>query len=362
MDILTLGISKNYTDKKTQEYENITNGLRYWRSKLADAANGLGIAKINVICDSIGEGYGSDATPANWINTSYVGMVRNKLASKYGDVGRGIIPSYFPKDAEFMVKSGFAKTSGFGFANFGVQTNVIGSTLTFSFNGTGLNIFYVDGSGAGDFTYQIDGGSTVNVNTVDPLTWAKKLTITGLSDGEHTCIITQNQSGTTTYILGFAEIKGTYGVQVNMVGKESANSNDTSLSSDRALLAEFSLIVPDLTIIECIANDYGAQTDLETYRANIQKIITNAKAGGGDVLITSVGMENIAKTIAQTSYLQVLKELASTNNLAFLDLFSRWGDAATAETLGLINSDHIHLGIKGSRDVATAILKVIDEY
>lgn len=354
-------VDTNNIDMTNQQPD--TSLLRKWRAKRAKALASNYKAQINIAGDSISEGAYSGSGSSDWITKGYVGRIRSALASKYGDCGTGIIPAAFPNGSPYLVSSGFSLvpggTPGCGFGNYYYQSNVLGSTLTYTFNGTGVEIYYVQGTAVGNFNYSVDGGSAVGVTArVNPTNYAQKVQITGLTDGTHTIVITQNFSGSNVQITGACPIKGSNGIQVNLVGKYGTTVD--AMSRDNCLSAEFGLIPPDLTIIALTANDFGNQTDLPTYQANLQKIIGKAKLSG-DVLITTIGVRNEVKTISQTEYINICKSLAQSNNCAYIDIYSRWNGASGAVESGYFY-DTVHPNDIGHQDIATAILKVIDEY
>jgi len=362
MDILAKAALSQVTDI-TQDYFNLNNGLRKWRTARARAAVTNYKAQIHVVGDSISEGAYSSAVATDWITLGYVGLVRTTLSAKYGDCGSGIIPVTFPNGNPYIVATGFilaaGNSSGLGFGNWYYTSPTAGNTLTYTFSGTGVEIYYVQGSGVGSFTYAIDGGGAVAVTArTVPTNYGKVLIITGLADGSHTIVITQADNGYSVDILGMCPIKGIKGIQVNLVGKYGIVSD--APARDYALIATFDTKPPDLTIIALTANDFASQIDPNIYITNMQKIITKAK-NSGDVLITTIGVRADAGVIPQTAYFIVCKNLAKINNCAYLDINSRWGGYAGGVASGFYY-DTVHPNNIGHRDIATAILKIIDEY
>src|SRR6185312_13020023 len=85
-------------------------------------------------------------------------------------------------------------------------------TCTPPYSVTGFDIVYVDVS-TGSWTYQVDSGSVITVNTTGSGTAAgstvKKVSITGLSSGSHTLKINCTSTSTTCNILGITAYAST---------------------------------------------------------------------------------------------------------------------------------------------------------
>lgn len=356
-------------------------GLRRWRAALAKVKSGVNqIANVSVLGDSITEGgaAGNGATADyvggnNYLNKGYVGKVRSALAAKYGDVGTGFIPIFYPKYGGFWTFSAGWQdeiTATFGPTGLNKRSGTNGDVATFSFSGTGISIVLASGTGAGTFTASVDGGAATPFDsyTAGAAIGAKEFKITGLADGTHTLTLTSTVTGgKQLWLLGAYPIKGTSGVRVNMLGRWGTKVNNSigPSATKYPLFSEIDFWSPALTIVAFTANDFSGQTDLISYRNDLQTIITRAKQFG-DCLLVSTGLRNdvVTPTNAQSEYNKVLLNLAFENNIAFVDVINRWsGDANYAQnTLSFISSDNVHPGDYGHQDIATAILRVIDEY
>ena len=113
-----------------------------------------------------------------------------------------------------------------------------------------------------------------------------------------------------------------------------------------------------------MSNDFAASIPVSTYSARLQAIITRALTYG-DVLLVSLGHRDSTSTYPHKDYADAMKNLADTNQVAYLDIFNRWGGTVgatsgiTARNLGLM--DNVHPIDAGAQDIATAILNAIDE-
>lgn len=352
---------------------NGETGLSRWRSALAQVANGDIIANLNVIGSSsvVGVGSGGGGVAGNLAITqnslvkSFSGRLRSQLASKYGDVGRGFIPQHYDK---FWT---FAGTWA-ALANYGIigaqakKSSTVGSTATLSFSGTSLTLMLVTGTFGASFSVAIDGGTAQAFTTVGTASAAKAFAVaSGLADGAHTAVITVTAVTSASHgltIIGAYEGKAaTAGVRVNAIGV--TGSKTSAALGENFLYAEIDAWAPALTLICYSSNDFNSQTPLATFKEQTQTLITRAKQFG-DVVLMPAGLRGISQTIPLEAYVDVYKELAEENDVAFLDTFGRWhADFNFAKnTLQFIASDDIHMNDYGHQDIASAIFNALVNY
>ena len=153
-------------------------------------------------------------------------------------------------------------------------------------------------------------------------------------------------------LVGAYGTKGTKGIRVNNMGRSGAFSFDAQQSA-KVMDAEFTILKPTLTIIELGLNDAQTPVPIATYKTQMQNLITNALAQGDCLLLAPTMYSN------DYPYRDVQRQLAIENNCAFIDIGSRWG--GSMPTL-FKASDGFHPNEIGDFDMASAILRVIDEY
>lgn len=345
---------------------NLVDGLRNYRNKLSRLDLENKTLNIVFLGDSITEGTGSDAIPANWITTGFVGVFREYMKSKYGDVGRGVIPTYFPNSAPLISKTGTwgsgDSNATCGFTGYligtGTNTDTIGP---FTFYGTGIRIFFTKKTVRGKFNYSIDGGANITVDCIDASTieYLTYVDVTGLTDGTHTISINKAapaNDGIPVKFAGFMEIKGTKGVRVHMVGRYGTVVGQSTDHTNR-LISELDMLSPDLAVISFSANDYNTQVSLSTYKENLKKLIDQAKSVGSEVLLHINGLFNTTKTISQYEYTKINWDLAKENNVALLSVNDRWiNDAAYSQTVtkfigGTDGNDAVHPTAYGHKEM-----------
>ncbi|PAF31874.1 GDSL-type esterase/lipase family protein [Paenibacillus sp. 7516] len=349
---------------------NGVTGLMKLRSALAKAANGDQITNINVIGSSSVVGVGSGgggvagnlAITQNSLSKSFSGRLRSKLAAVFGDVGRGFVPTHYDK---FWTFTG----AWTGLANYGIigaqakKSITLGDSATFAFNGTSLTLVLVTGTYGAGFSVSIDGGEVKTFTSVGSASAAKEFVVaTGLSNGAHTATITITTVASASHgltIVGAYEGKAaTAGVRVNAIGV--TGSKTSAALGENFLFAEIDMWKPALTVISYSSNDYNSQTALSTFRTQTQTLIDRAKQFG-DVLLFPAGLRGTSLAIPLESYINVYKELAEANGIAFLNTHARWkSDFNFAKnSLQFIASDDIHLNDYGHQDLADALFNAL---
>jgi hypothetical protein len=311
--------------------------LTHWKDAITRLKAGETLlVNLNMVGTSLDEGYMS----SDMDKLSTTAHLRNVAHAKFGPTGFGMIPVFYPYQGtpKWTLSAGWTDYGDAGIAGVSKQTSTAGQTATISFNGTGFRVLVYGGTASGTFTISVDGGTAVSCNAQQAVkNPCIAFEIKDLADGAHTFTLT-TVSGNTRLIGGY-ELKGTKGIRVNMCGKASYTSLD--LGAVNAIGAEVTYWQPTLTIIECYANDYRNSVSLSSYQTAIQAIITEAKKYG-DVLIDTTGLRNETYTPAQTEYINILRSLAQSNNVALLDIAKALhDDPAYAVSKGLL-ADTVH--------------------
>ncbi len=352
-------VETDVTNTKKSINQTVINadiGLRKWRTAMADIRAGSNkIYNLNFIGNSFTEGY----LITDKVNNTFAGRVRTALATKYGDVGKGIVPAYIssiinsPQNWTTSEFSEFAMGI-FGICGHSLQTLVPGSTASVSVSGTEVHLMAMKGTWATAtcINCKVDGVDKGTFSLNNATTIMGDLTIaTGLTDGSHTLLITTLDTS-AVMIIGAYGTKGTKGIRVNNMGRSGAFSFDAQQST-RVLEAEFTILKPTLTIIELGLNDAQTPVPIATYETQMQNLIINALAQGDCLLLAPTMYSN------DYPYRDIQRQLAIDNKCAFIDIASRWG--GSMPTL-FKASDNAHPNEIGDCDIASAILSVIDEY
>lgn len=212
-----------------------------WQAKLAAAQAGSGLAKLGVRGDSISFGW----YVSNPVTKSFPGLLATSLQAQYGDGGSGfdgtlrsvvaqtafttstnVSTAWNTAGAMYTLTGTWTLGSGWGPASSYLVTGTAGATATRTFRGASLKI-YMQASGSSSYaswTYSIDGASAVTVNdTSSGGNVIGVTTVTGLSAGTHTIVITKLASGGLP--LNFHGIEGNNasGVRVDNFSKPGAS-------------------------------------------------------------------------------------------------------------------------------------------
>jgi lysophospholipase L1-like esterase len=286
---------------------------------------------------------------------------RTILNTKYDDVGMGFFPAYYPTDDSKWkyFGSGWIEDYGLGVMGNNRHSTVNGDYATFDFNGTGFVLMLHTMSATGNVDISIDGGTIQTINTTTTDSKPSLYTFNGLTSGNHTIKVTNK--GSHMFLLGGYEMKGNKGIRVNTLAK--SGGVIANASGGGALMAEFA-IQPTLTVIAFTANDYASQTPVLTYKSNLETLIIEAKKHG-DVLLISTGIRKPVtnETYAQVLYEQAMYELAIQYEVAYLDMYERWGTDFTKVDVDyqFIFDHDVHPNRKGHEDIKKAIMKILFE-
>lgn len=355
--------------KNHQAIYNGDTGLKNWKNALNRVKSGSNEKiEVCIVGDSISEGQmandpsNTGADWQNYYNYGFAGLLRTYYNTKFDDVGTGLIGRNFSFDTAtppIFTETGtwnHQTSQGYGVLQSGAYSTTPGSTLSFDFNGTGVSIYGIKNTSANmDFTVAIDGGSPQTFTEKDISANRYKYTnfnVTGLSAGDHNCVIT---SGPEFWFAGFREIKGTKGIIFNNFVHGGYDSSKATHARNLSFLSYFQ---PKLTILSFLSNDYTNQI-LPTYQSNLQAVITEAQKWG-DVLITNINVRtgNFAQPLQ--SFIDVQKNLAIINNCAFLDVVKVMGGSYASELSKGMVSDFTHFNTLGHQTAYNTILKVLE--
>jgi hypothetical protein len=216
--------------------------------------------------------------------------------------------------------------------------------VTFTFTGTGLDIFWAQTSSTGTFSYAIDGGATTNVNTNGtPNGGGHRTIVRGLTSEAHSVVC--------TYVSG------------GWLSGDLINGTRTTT------LDPISTIQPSLVGLCLVLNDYAGSVTSATFKRNMQTLITSVKAKCTKpptiLIITEPGRGDTTSLLEPyPNYVDKLYEIAASDpTVMMLDLYRRLGitPATGIENTtsgGLIVTDKVHFsdfGAQWAADVIAAI-------
>ncbi len=239
-----------------------------------------------------------------------------------------------------------------------VQSTVAGSTLTFTPVGTvnSLDIWYYGGQAAA-FTAQVNGETATDITQVFNGAWQK--TTISAPAGVNTLTITLT-SGSAN--LGFIEGYNTAVTDISVLNlgisgiasTEATEMYGTGFNGGTLWQA----LQCNTYILNLGINDMLFGIEPSVTNQNLQTLITNLKANGGDLIIEvpnpvqSNDLENPTVGIPiQLAFEASVIALATENALCCIDLYGRFGGYEVANALGFIGVDHIHPTNLGYNDI-----------
>jgi hypothetical protein len=368
---LTSDLSAYYVKPTPRTYATLTmNGgsFTHWLSALTNLGNGTNTIYDICMCgDSITEGLGTNLQ-SNIPTRSFVGRMRKIFTDRYGDVGVGFIPVWWPFGSPLWTFTGtWGGNYWFGLPG-GKDTNTNGDTANITFTGTGFEILTLVGPNVSTISVSIDSGTPTTINLANGQSGSDQIpsfvtVASGLTQGTHTLNIT-NASATGPKYFGLSggrPLMGTKGIRLNNMGHAGALVKECTDNGVGQYINNYNLFNPTLTVISYGANDFAVQESIANFTSYYQTLITAAKAKG-DVLLVNLGMRSdvASPTILQSSYMTALSNLAATNNVPFLDMNAYFGaDPANRYLDGLIDSSKVHYMDRMSYLVAEQILNAL---
>jgi hypothetical protein len=371
VNIDTLQISEGNELLNYKPYSYSFNGIDMYKeddflptfkSSIAKLRNGYtSVYNINFHGDSITEGVNA-GTNIQFTTKGFVGLLRSKIQSIYGDTGYGVVPVYAPVNIPFWTFSAGWQNSGIGFSGQGKLANTIGETASITFKGTGFQIIRLAGTSTstfGEFYVSIDGGANVTYSNINayPTGQFQLNVATGLTNTTHTIVITTKDTK-QFYFNGGYEINANSGFRINMIGKSGITSSGGVGGGVWGATGSNESLNPVLSVIGLLTNDLstGGITNIETYKLNIETLIISCKKSGDVILLSNCFRKDQTESI-QKPFINVLSQLSKKYNCVFLDMHSELN--GKANSLGLM-ADDVHPNNAGHYYMASKIYKLLE--
>lgn len=188
--------------------------------------------------------------------------------------------------------------------------------------------YYPTNTTLGSCTVQIDSGATTSVNENLPAGGYTSVTLTA-SLGSHTFNVNW-ASGVCFWasIVGYNSSSKEISIY-NMGWAASLAANWDASTYGWDPINAIALVAPDLTFIDLTINDWNAGTNLSTYSAEIQALITAAKASGDVILMSGNPSDptfgSDASLATQQTYVAAMETLAYSNNVPMIDVWTLFG-------------------------------------
>lgn len=368
---------------------------QFWRPK-RDAA---GSAKATIA--AVGSSSVWGLYSSNLLTAPFMSRLQTSLQTRYGNGGSGFFGSArslvwmgasTTANAWAAISGNFASTTGTWGAgnNWGpgatyLTTTIVGDTITFIVRGTTARIYTMSGAGRSNWSYTVDGGSSVGVTDSGTGGSTIQITsITGLTNANHTIVITKAGAGGTSLAVAGVTGENATGVIMNNYGQSGATTSyftDFTNAYGAGRWSGGPDYPADLVIYGAGSNDANQGFSADTYAANLRQFLSGVRDGstvGGtgvngttDILIL---LQHIGKYDATNmkwqDYSAVARPIAEAYGAALVSMWpmgrnswnywntlNRWGTSATAG--GVAGTDSIHMSDAGHQAIADAILPIL---
>lgn len=324
-----------------------------WRAKVAAVRAGTGQAKVLVLGSSSSAGGGTNSVQTAWPLLLQQNLDKYVIPCKPGLAvpTNTIVDSRWTKGAGWTFGGyGFGGAANYGAAS-GTNTNV---DFTPGVEVNTFEIYWLRMGGFGTFQANVDSDAATAISTAGA-DGIGKTTVTCTAGTGHVL-----HMGTTTVglvrILAVDAYLSTAG-QVRLGSGAVSGTTTSNYAAGSALSGPPAqlLYAADLTLIMLGVNDAGSAVAVATVQANLQTIINNAKTTGDVILIApNPAQENSVNWTWEQLYTPMMRTLAATNNIGYVDLFTRYGTWTAANALGLM-ADNLHSTVTGYWEIETAI-------
>lgn len=259
----------------------------------------------------------------------------------------------------------------YGLAQANVWLQTVSQSVTFTFTGTAVDIFWARTSGTGTFSYAVDGGATTNVNTNGtPNSGGKTTRVGGLTAGSHTITCTYVTGGPVV-IEGFMPFNGDEAAGIRMWngGHGGWLSGDFINAGRATWIDTVGTAQPSLVALCLVLNDYAGNITSATFKSNIQTLMTNIKAKCTKpptfLLFIEPGRGDTTSPLEPyPNYVDKLYEIAASDpTVMVLDMYRRLGitpvtGITNANSGGLIHADKVHFSDFGAQWAADMMAAV----
>lgn len=340
--------------------------------------------KIMVFGDSWTEGANGTA-----YGTRYVDKIATGLRTKYatagatGPGGANYIPALFTVDgaaaagwnpySAVLSGGGVLGSAGLGGRSATLQTT-LGEGYTYTYTCTSFDVWWFGNFGDSDVMgVQVDGGAVTTIDTSTLGFRTRKQASGALSDASHAIKITLNSAiAGDPYVLfqGLTLFRGdeTKGIHVFEAGRAGALVATAASTPDGTAdgpQAQVATILPHLSILHMIVNDYNAQTALAAYKTSVQTWLTGLRGLAGAthpvlLVTTNYPTNEGAKAIPYTSYVAKLREVCDADQYTgLIDLSASIVNAGADTGHAFWDTDLLHPNVAGHATLSSLIVSAL---
>lgn len=257
-----------------------------------------------------------------------------------------------------------SKTAGWGLK--AVDLTGAGQTLTYTFTGTGAQVWY-SGTGRGTFAVAVDGvtvAATVGADALDgqDAQW----TSASLAPGRHTIVVTCLSAGAR--IHGFATFDGDAGRGIHLYnGGHGGRTSGDFATGVRAWAPRLRAVQPHLVILQLGVNDWRSGVPAAVMKENLRTIISAVRGHtdiGPSFVIYGPPRVTVDRRVQDFAHFtEAWQEIAAEDagghgggsGVAYFDLAARQVSPSSDNSLGLYCDDRLHMSDKGAAFTADAL-------
>ncbi|MEU4626449.1 GDSL-type esterase/lipase family protein [Actinoplanes sp. NPDC023801] len=261
-----------------------------------------------------------------------------------------------------------SKTAGWGLK--AVDLVAAGQSLTLTFTGTSVHVWYSAVPAGGAFSVSVDGAVVAAISTAgtgDAASWRSG----PLAPGRHTIVVTAAGGGPVR-VHGFATFDADEdrGVQVYNGGHGGRTSGDFAEGA-AAWAPRLRSMQPHLVILQLGVNDWRSGVPAAVMRQNLQKIIAVVRANTTtepSFVVYGpprVGADHRVQDFAH--FTEAWREVAAEDTggpgggsgVAWFDLAARQLSPSSDNRLGLYCEDLVHMTDQGAAFTADALTALV---
>lgn len=356
---------------------HIGANLLNWRKVVASVRAGAGRGRVLFIGGSATMGQGAGTGGTNNLDGAYArafpsrlvpllnGFVPTSMQSIFGNQNSGAV-AINDYDPRVTFGTGWGVTTGILSMGGPMLRFVTGSGVgSLGFTPAGVfdnfTIVYLQNTSQGSFKVNVDGGASLATIDAAGAQSLQSISYT-VALGAHTINVEGQNTGNVN-VIGIMAWDSTVPTIDICLGASSGAKVDSYYNGGSSQawtpIYVFPFIAPDLTIINLVTNDSNNGTDLATYIATLQILITAAKATG-DVILMAGPPSNTTPATDGTldTYISAMLDLALANDCCMLNMKQRWGGYAEIQPY-FPYYDNLHPGQLGYEDVAQAVFAML---
>lgn len=318
------------------------------QSRWADARD-EGNAIVAFVGDSI------TACSLNDINDGWPARLIELLRADYQPVGvdagpsLNYVPAYHNQDLTGWDFVGGTTAFSYGLGRAAYQMAGSGDTMTFTFTGTAVDVFYTRQPSGGTATVTIDGGAVASISFAGAARNAEVAAYTGLTDDEHVLVLTWVSGSNIVEGAAVYRDDAADGVRGVLAAKGSWPASTFATPGSTQWTAGFADLLPQIVFVMLGVNDRNNDynpTGSEWYAFNqsLPVVIARIRAACAIeplIVVCNSWQTEVAHMFPWDDYEAVIEDVvAGDPTLSYLDFRAVMGDVADAPPGRFIDATH----------------------